>query len=71
MVERMSSVATIKPGTAVRVREGLPHRHSGLLGHVVGPWREPGEVLVEIAMEEQKAVVWRKCVYHISELEVL
>jgi len=68
---KMPSESTIEPGTAVRVRDDLPHKHSGMLGHVLSAWRESGEVLVEIAVEEQKKVVWRKCVYHIDELEVL
>jgi hypothetical protein len=67
----MSSESTIKPGTSVRVRDDLPHKHSGLMGHVLSAWREPGDVLVEIAVEEHKKVVWRKCVYHVDELEVI
>jgi len=67
----MSLESSIKPGTAVRVRGDMPYVHAGMLGHVLSPWREPGQVLVEIAVEAQKRVELRKCVYHIDELEVL
>ena len=67
----MPSESTIEPGASVRVRDDAGHKHSGMLGHVLSPWRGPGHLLVEIAVEAQNKVEFRKCVYHIDELEAL